>query len=337
MTQSNTGGKPVLPPRLAAGDHIRVVAPSRSRAILGDGNLDVTEDTLRALGLEVSFGAHVDERDRFDSSSVASRLADLHDAFSDPDVDGILTVIGGYNSHQLLPHLDMGLVRANPKVFCGYSDITALQHALLAGADLVTYSGLHWSTFGMRDHMEENLAWFRACLFDGKPFEVRPAPHWSDDAWYLDQDDRTYHHNTGWWTLQPGTASGRMLGGNASTLALLAGTPWLPDLTSAVLVLEDDFETDDVHFDRWLTSLLQQPGGDALAGVLIGRFQSASRIDQSTLEAIVVDRAELRGVPVLANVDIGHTNPMLTFPVGGDVEMAAVDDPAGSRIEITRH
>lgn len=325
-----------FPKRLQPGDHVRVVAPSCSRAIIGDANTHITEQRFTDLGLTVSFGQHVDVCDRFSSSSVEHRVADLHAAFADPNVDAILTVIGGYNSHQLLPHLDMDLIRANPKILCGYSDITALQHAILVGADLVTYSGLHWSTFGMRDHMQENLAWFRACLFKDEPFELAPANHWSDDEWFLDQDARVLHPSDGPWVLVPGEAEATMLGGNASTLALLAGTSWMPDLAGAVLVLEDDFETDDVHFDRWLTSLLQQPGDDALGGLLIGRFQTASGIDRDTLAAILADRPELAGVPIVANLDVGHTNPLWTYPVGGRVELVASAE-GDTRITVTRH
>lgn len=102
-------------------------------------------------------------------------MADLHAAFADPEVAGILTVIGGYNSNQLLPHLDFGLIAANPKVLCGYSDITALQNALLARTGLVTYSGPHWSTFGMRDHLDETVAWVRRPLFTIDDLVVEPA------------------------------------------------------------------------------------------------------------------------------------------------------------------
>lgn len=325
----------VFPPRLAPGQHVRVVAPSCSRSIIGHANDAITAARFEDLGLTVSFGEHVMVCDRFSSSSIEQRVADLHAAFADPDVAAILTVIGGYNSHQLLPHLDMDLIRANPKILCGYSDITALQHGILTGAGLVTYSGPHWSTFGMRDHFDDNLAWFMACLMSDVPMHLHPADAWTDDEWFLDQDDRHPQPNEGWWVIQEGHAAGQLLGGNASTVALLGGTPWLPDLTGTVLVIEDDFETDDVHLDRWVTSLLQQPGGDALAGLLVGRFQQASNIDRDALSAMLAGRRELQGIPVVANLDIGHTNPLLTFPVGGEVSVDATADAA--RIAITRH
>jgi hypothetical protein len=137
---------PLIPRKLRRGDTIRAVAPSRSRALVAEhDHSDVIDARFAAMGLRLTFGDHVDERDDFDSSPVTSRVFDLHAAFTDPDVAGILTVIGGFNSNQLLPHLDWDLIAAHPKFFCGYSDITALQNAILA---------------------------------------------WTDDLWFLDQDHR---------------------------------------------------------------------------------------------------------------------------------------------------
>ena len=190
---------PLIPRKLRRGDTIRVVAPALSRAFVAEHDHSAIID------------AHVDERDDFESSSVASRVADLHAAFADPEVAGILTVLGGFNSNQLLPHLDWDLIAANPKIFCGYSDITAVQNAILARAGLVTYSGPHWSSFGMRDHFEQTLSWFTEALFGDGPSHLRPAPEWTDDLWFLDQDNRTVRAGEGWWPLAPGQAAGRVV------------------------------------------------------------------------------------------------------------------------------
>src|SRR5262245_30229057 len=132
---------PVVPPKLRPGDEVRIVAPSRSMAILPDDQHATSTARLAELGLRVSFGRRVRERDAFDSSSVASRVADFHEAFLDPTVRGVMTIIGGFNSNQLLRAIDWDLVAAHPKVFCGYSDITALQNAMLARANVVSYTG----------------------------------------------------------------------------------------------------------------------------------------------------------------------------------------------------
>lgn len=326
----------VFPRKLRHGDTVRVVAPARSRAfVLEHDHTALIDARFATLGLTLTFGEHVDDRDAFDSSSIASRVADLHAAFADPDVSAILTVIGGFNSNELLPHLDWDLIGANPKILCGYSDITALQHAILTRTGLVTYSGPHWSSFGMRDHFERTLAWFTEALFDDTEIEVRPAATWTDDAWFADQADRTLLSNDGWWPLRVGEASGRIVGGNLCTLNLLQGTPFFPSLDDAVLFVEDDELSRPETFARDLTSLLQVPGAAGIGGLVVGRFQQASAMTRALLEEIVSRQPVLDGLPVVANVDFGHTSPRCTFPIGGEVSLQI--GPAETRLVITAH
>ena len=307
-----------VPRKLHRGDTIRVVAPARSRQFVAEhDHSGVIDARFAALGLWLTFAEHIDERDDFESSSVASRVSDLHAAFADPEVAGILTVIGGFNSNELLPRLDWDLIAANPKIFCGYSDITAVQNAILARAGVVTYSGPHWSSFGMRDHFEQTQRWFAQALFDQGPIELRPAQAWTDDLWFLDQDNRTVHPSEGWWPLRPGQATGRIIGGNLCTLNLLQGTGYMPSLGGALLMVEDDAASDADAFARNLTSLLQLPDAIGVQGLVIGRFQQASGLTRSLLEQIIARQDRLAGLPVLGNVDFGHTNPLATFPIGG--------------------
>jgi muramoyltetrapeptide carboxypeptidase len=310
--------KLTVPRKLRRGDTIRVVAPACSRRFVAEhDHSDLIDARFAALGLRLTFAGHVDERDDFDSSPVASRISDLHTAFADPRVAGILTVIGGFNSNELLPHLDWDLIAAHPKIFCGYSDITALQNAILARTGLVTYSGPHWSSFGMRDHFEQTQQWFTAALFGAGPIELRPAQAWTDDLWFADQDHRTIHPGQGWWPLRPGRATGRIVGGNLGTLNLLQGTPYMPSLDGSLLMIEDDATSDADTFARNLTSLLQLPGATGVAGLVIGRFQEASGVTRALLEQIIARQDRLARLPVLGNADFGHTNPLATFPIGG--------------------
>ncbi|MFI7144959.1 S66 peptidase family protein [Nonomuraea sp. NPDC050022] len=316
----------IFPPKLTDGDVVRVVAPAVSRAfVMEHDHTDIINSRFAELGLTLSYGSHVDERDAFNSSSIASRVTDLHEAFADPSVAGILTVIGGYNSNELLPYLDWQLIRANPKILCGYSDITALQNAILARTGLVTYSGPHWSTFGMRDHLEQTLRWFTSVMFDTAPISLTPATHWSDDLWFLDQDKRELTPNEGWWAIRPGVAEGRIVGGNLCTLNLLQGTAFMPSLDDAILIIEDDFESQPAAFARNLTSLLQLPDAPGIRGLAIGRFQRASNMTRPLLEQIIDAQPTLTGIPVLANIDVGHTNPLATFPVGGQAQLTVAN------------
>lgn len=325
----------IIPSRLRSGAHIRVVAPARSLAMIGQDTRTVAGQRLGSIGLDVSFGRHVESCDDFVSSSVAERVADLHEAFADRHVDGIFSVIGGFNSNQLLPRIDYDLIAANPKVFCGFSDITALANAIYARTGVVTYSGPHYATFGMARHFDYTEAAFRACLFDTGPIEVHAAPGWSDDEWWLDQDRRHVETSTGWWVINPGQAEGTVLGGNLCTFNLLQGTEFMPDLGASVLFLEDDAAVKPWDFDRDLVSVVQQPGFGGVRGLVIGRFQRASGVTRPLLEQIVTTKPELSHLPVVANVDFGHTTPIITFPIGGTVQVVA--DPRDPRLTITHH
>lgn len=144
--------KTIIPHKLQPGDEIRVVAPARSLSLINKETRDIAVDNFNKLGLKVTFSDNCEESDQFLSSSVESRVKDLHDAFLDKkNVKGIFTVIGGYNCNQILDELDFNMIKENPKVLCGYSDITALGNAIFAKkTGLITYSGPHYSTLGMK-------------------------------------------------------------------------------------------------------------------------------------------------------------------------------------------
>jgi muramoyltetrapeptide carboxypeptidase len=324
-----------IPPKLSPGSHVRVIAPARSLAIISAEVRAEADRKLAALGLRVSFGEHVEACDDFSSSPVADRLADLHAAFCDPEVDGILTVLGGFNSNQLLTGIDYDAIATNPKVLCGFSDITALAGAIFARTGLVTYSGPHYSTFGMKRGFDYTAAGFRACLMETGPVELAPAPAWSDDLWFLDQENRREEPDTDWWVLQEGSAEGTIVGGNLCTLNLLQGTPFMPWLDGTVAFIEDDEQSKPWDFDRDLVSLLHQPGFAGVQAMIIGRFQRASEMTRDLLTQIVASKPQLAGLPVIGNVDFGHTTPGLTFPIGGSIEVHA--DAAAPRLTITRH
>lgn len=139
---------------------------------------------------------------------------------------------------------------------------------------------------------------------------------------------RTKIPTGGWWPLQPGTVEGLIVGGNLCTLNLLQGTRWMPSLTDAILMLEDDEISNPTEFRRDLNSLMQQPDADTIRGLVIGRFQQASEMGREDLLAVLDTIPSLRGKPVLANVDFGHTNPLITFPIGGEVRFTAAPTPS---------
>jgi muramoyltetrapeptide carboxypeptidase len=317
--------KSVFPSKLSSGDEIRVIAPSTSFHIITSAVRDGALKNLAALGLQITYAKNSEECDEFTSSSVASRIADIHAAFADPKVKGILTAIGGYNSNQLLRYLDYDLIKANPKVLCGFSDITALSTAIHAKTGLVTYSGPHFSTLGMEKGLEYTLEYFEKCLVEAGPFIVTSSKKWSDDGWYRDQQNRIFNPNQGYLVINEGQAEGRLLGGNLCTLNLLQGTEYMPALADSLLLIEDDYESPPHTFDRDLQSLIHQPGFEGVMGLVIGRFQNGSKMDREKLVKMITNKPELMRIPVIAEADFGHTTPQFTFPVGGTGKLAVID------------
>lgn len=325
----------IFPNKLKLGDEVRVISPSRSLAIISEENRQIAQERFRELGLKLTFGKHVEEIDDYVSSSIKSRVEDFHDAFTDRNVKAILTVIGGFNSNQLLPYINWTTIRDNPKIFCGFSDITALNDAILAKTGLVTYSGPHYSTFGMRDYFDYCLEYFRKCLMSNEPFDVHPSKEWTDDRWFADQNDRHPITNSGWVVLNEGNAKGQIVGGNLCTLNLLQGLEYMPNLENTVLFLEDDYESLPHHFDRNLVSLIQQPGFSGVKGIVFGRFQQASGMSDDLFSQLIQTKKELKAMPILANVDFGHTNTIITYPIGGQVEINSVE--GSPTISIKKH
>lgn len=325
----------IYPAKLSPNDELRVIAPSRSLKIISDETRKIANQKFAELKLKVGFSKYVEEMNVFYSSSVASRVADLHDAFRNPSVKAIFTAIGGFNSNQLLTYIDWELIKNNPKILCGFSDITVLNNAIFAKTGLVTYYGPHYSTFGQKLHFDYTLDHVIKALWDEKPFEIRPSSSWSDDEWYKDQQARTLIENAGFLVVNEGECEGRILGGNLSAFASLKGTPYFPDLADSILFLEDDEESLPHHFDRLLQSLIQLPSFGGVKGIVIGRFQRTSKMTQDLLIQIIKTKEELASIPILANVDFGHTDPKITLPIGGMAHLKA--SKRGSSLFIQEH
>ena len=319
----------IYPEKLKMGDEIRIIAPSRSMALISEECREIANKRFADLALKLSFGKHIEEADDFASSSIESRIDDLHDAFLNKNVKAILTVIGGFNSNQLLRYLDWNLIKENPKIFCGFSDITILNNAMLAKTGLVSYSGPHYSTFGQELYFDYTLEYFKKCLLSDEAFEIKPSDNWTDDKWYMNQKERNPIKNDGWLIINKGEAHGTIIGANLCTFNLLQGTEYFPKFQKdTILFVEDDEMSNAVTFDRDLQSTIHQSGFENVKGIVIGRFQKVSQITNDLLIQIIKTKKELNNLPIIAGVDFGHTSPMITFPVGGVAEINAKEQSA---------
>jgi muramoyltetrapeptide carboxypeptidase len=311
----------IRPPALRPGDLIGIVSPASPTAALVPRRFARGIAALEQRGFRVRVAEHALARDRHTAGTIDERLDDLHAMFADADVRGIVCTTGGFNSNQLLEGLDFDLIAANPKVFVGYSDITALHAAIWTRTELAVVLGpsllMQWAEFGgMHDH---TWRYFERTLMRGEPGLIEPASEWTDEYTQWEEADdrpRVMQPNPGPRAIREGEGEGWVAAVNLSTLLLLAGTPWFPVLDDALLCLEDDDLVDAAFLDRLLTQLRHLGVLARAAGLAIGRFQTASEIDDETLDAIVLRATRGLDLPVAAGFDFGHTDPMCCLPWG---------------------
>lgn len=306
--------------KLQLGDEVRVIAPSRNLTEVRQDVHHHAVDFWTKKGFKLTFSKNCREMNKFHSSSIASRVEDLHEAFLDPNVKMIITCLGGFNANQLLRYLDYDLIAKHPKILCGFSDITALLNAIYAKTGLITYHGPHYGTFAFEQEADYTRKAFFDCVVNNAPIVITPS-----------QAAAQYH------TIQEGSCEGIIIGGNLCTLNLLQGTPYMPDIRNKILFLEDDNIMGpyfSYEFDRNLESLMQTEGANMIKGIVFGRFEDSCGLSVELIADIIHEKIP-DNIPVIFGVDFGHVFPMITFPIGGTVKISAAKSKA--EIQIVSH
>ncbi len=311
----------IIPSRISRYSNLAVVSPARSLAIIEKDTRNIASNRLDAFNIKIIYGRNSEIIDTFNSSPIQERLEDIHQAFYDKSIRGILSTIGGFNSNQLLDNIDYNLIKKNPKVICGFSDITAILNAIYKKTGLITYYGPHFSSFGMKRGFNYTLKNWVKCVMQNSDFKIEASPTWSNDAWYRNQSVRTFFRNEGPWILNKGEAEGEILGGNLCTINLLQGTSYMPNYSNKIVFVEDDLDTNADKFDRDLQSLLHCSG--RIKALLIGRFEINSGISKNILIEIIQSKKMLQKIPVVGNLNFGHTTPIATIPIGGHSKIIA--------------
>ncbi len=303
--------EPVKPPRLRPGMRVGLANPSG--VVYQEDRIRVVEERLAALGLEAVRGDHLLDRHGYLAGTDEDRADDLNRMFRDDAVDAVLCGRGGWGAARLLPMIDFDAVRANPKVFMGYSDITALLLGLHARTGLVTFHG----PVGLSTFNEYTLPWVRELVFEGGT-PVFTNPEDTDDDVLARVEDRVV-------TIRAGTARGRLLGGNLTVLTAIIGSGYLPDFTGSILFLEDVDEA-PYRVDRMLTQLALAGILDSVAGVVFGKCTDCDPGEgygSLTLDDVLDHHLGRLGVPAWHGAMIGHIDDKWTVPVGVEAEIDA--------------
>ncbi|MDD2553946.1 MAG: LD-carboxypeptidase [Desulfotomaculaceae bacterium] len=287
------------PAALGPGATLGIIAPASPARDLDP----LTEGIkmIEELGFKVSLSPNVLGCNKYLAGSESERLADFHEMFLDPAIDGIICLRGGYGSMQLLPGINYRAVRHNPKLFVGYSDITALQLALWKKARLVTFSGPMLTSDLGNNPSDFTLKHFYRAVTDPHPLGAVPcAPGVKTTV------------------LVPGCSRGRLLGGNLTMIAATLGTPYEIDTRGTILLLED-VDEQPYRVDRMLQQLRLAGKFDRASGVVFGEFVNCEADDQSSsLTLLEVIEAAVAGlnVPCFHGLSAGHGVHKATLPLG---------------------
>ncbi|RPJ58275.1 MAG: LD-carboxypeptidase [Acidobacteria bacterium] len=305
------GGSPVIKPgRLKPGDTVALVNPAG--ATFHSVDVEVARETLDALGLKVKLGDYVLGRRGYFAGTDDERARDLNAQFADSAVKGIFTVRGGWGSSRLLPLIDFGLIRENPKVLMGYSDISVLLLAIHAQTGLVTFHG----PVGISSWNSYTVQFVRQILFDAQAATMKNPREIGDNLTQV--EDRVQ-------VITPGTARGKLLGGNLTVISAIIGSRYVPDWRGAILFLED---TDEgiYRIDRMLTQLKLAGVLNQISGFVFGKCTKCGPGEgygSLTLEEVLNDHIRPLAIPAWFGAMIGHIPKVFTLPVGVQAEIDA--------------
>jgi muramoyltetrapeptide carboxypeptidase LdcA involved in peptidoglycan recycling len=328
--------KLIRPPRLSAGDTVATV--SLSQGLAGDAEL-LWRYNVGKRRLEEQFGLRVVEMEHTLKGSKylyehpEARAKDLMDAFSDPDVKAVFSCIGGEESVRMLPYVDFGVIRRNPKILVGYSD-TTITHLMCLKAGLSSFYGP-----SVLAELAENVKifdytahWLRKALFEAEPLgPVAPAEEWTAERieWTVENAAvaKAMQPNRGYELLQgAGKARGRLIGGCMEVLEMAKGTALWPDAEAfdgAILFFETSEDMPQPDFFRyWLRNYGSLGILQRAKAVLFGKpYQGKHEAAYKASIRSVLNELGLKDLPVFCNMTFGHNEPMCLMPYGALAEV----------------
>lgn len=326
----------IKPPASRRGDTVGLVSPSGGIAQLVPHRVAQGEKMLQEMGFKTLIGKNALKKTGYTAGTPEERASDINELFANTEVKAIICFIGGFHSNQLLKHLDFDLIKRNPKIFCGFSDASVLHFALYTKAQLGAFYGpavfTHFGEpFGLDPYTCE---YFERATMQSKAIgKVSASQEWTDEFldWFKKTDLERPRHmfkNTGYKWLRKGVADGLAIGGCITSIIHLRGTDYWPDFSRAIFFWEIPESVADLskgepvsRIDAHLTDLELSGVFRQCSGMIVGRPKGYTNQDVEQLERIILDRTCDFNFPILMNINIGHTDPIITLPLGVRVRL----------------
>lgn len=303
--------KILKPKRLKVGDTIGLICPAAPA--FSKETVQIVAESMQALGFNVKYGKNIWKRYGYLAGTDEERASDINEMFGDSSVQGILCVHGGWGCARLLTLLDYQMIKKNPKVIVGYSDITALLLGIHAQTGLVTFhgpvGGSTWNDFSVK--------YFKSVLMNAEKVKYENPKSKGDNLTQV--EDRIA-------TINSGNTIGRLIGGNLTVLSHIMGSKYVPDFKKSIVFLED-VEEQPYSMDRMLNHLKLCGVFEEMNGFVFGKCTkcepSSGSFGSLTLEDLWEDHIKPTNKPAFVGAMIGHINNKFTMPIGIEVEINA--------------
>ena len=321
----------IRPTLLKPGDTIAFYSPSSPATAFAPKRCERAKAYLEGKGFRLLAGSLTGESAGYRSGTITDRAGELNDLIHNSDVRCIMSTIGGMNSNSLLPYIDYAALIDDPKILIGYSDVTAILLGVYAKTGLITFYGPALvASFGEFEPLVDmTYRGFEQILMHPAklPFSYKVPQFWTDEFINWEGQDRPKElRENRWITVYPGVARGRVIGGNLNTMQGFWGSEYMPVVESGDILLIEDSMKDAATLERSFSFLKVNGVFEKVSGIILGKHERFN--DRKTgLKPYEILQEVLHGqeLPFLADFDCSHTHPMLTLPIGIEVELDATN------------
>lgn len=317
--------------KLKKGDSIGIFSPSTPITAYTPKRFERGVKYLEDKGFKIIKGSLTGKSDFYRSGSIKERSKELNELIRNPEVQCIMSTIGGMNSNSLLPYIDYDAFKKNPKSIIGYSDVTAILLGIYAKTGVSTYYGPALvASFGeFEPYVDLTYKYFEDILIDevSYPYKIKNPEFWTDEFIDWEKQDREKNRvKNNLITVYEGKVQGRLIGGNLNTMMGIWNTEYMPEIKEGDILFIEDSLKDCADIERSFSLLKLSGVFDKVSGIILGKHElfkdcNTGRKPYEILIEVLGDKK----IPFLAEFDCCHTHPMITIPIGCKVELDATN------------
>ncbi|MBE6052782.1 MAG: LD-carboxypeptidase [Clostridium sartagoforme] len=317
--------------KLKVNDTIGIFSPSSPITYSCPKRFQRAKRYLQDKGFNIIEGNLTRKNDFYRSGSIKERAEELNELIRNPEVNCIMSTIGGMNSNSILPYIDYEAFKRNPKIIIGYSDVTAILLAIYAQTGISTYYGPALvSSFGeLPPFVDCTFKYFKEILMDNTklPYSFKMPKYWTDEYINWETQDRSKEmRENNWITVYDGVVRGRVIGGNLNTIQGIWGSKYMPEIKEGDILFIEDSLKDIATIERSFSLLKLNGVFDKISGIILGKHElfddlKTGRKPYEILLEVLGDKE----MPFIAEFDCCHTHPMFTLPIGCEIELNATE------------